>query len=69
MNVKVSNVYSNVKIKSFIHLTTPIHNSLSLRNLNCIFDHVQPHIANHGQNMQFHYSNNFNNNNLMYNIV
>ena len=70
MDVKVSNIYLNVKIKSLIHLTAPTHNLLSLRNLNGIFDHVKPHTANHGQNMQFHYSNNFiNNNHLIYNIV
>ena len=70
INIKVSNVYLNVKIRSLIHLTALIHNSLSLRNLNCIFDYVKPHTANHSQNIQFNYSNNFiYNNYLIYNIV
>jgi len=70
MNVKISNVYLNVKIRSLIHLIAPTHNSLFLRNLNYIFDYVKPHTTNHGQNMQFHYLNNFiNNNHLIYNIM
>ena len=43
INVKVSNVYLNVKIRSLIHLTTHTYNSLSLRNFNYIFEHVKPH--------------------------
>ena len=54
-----SSVYLNIKISSLIYLIAFTHNSLSLKNLNYMFDRVKYHTTNHGQSMQFHYSNNF----------